>query len=90
MNAKLNKLGHLSIERKGKFKAQYCPYVNGEQAIACSDCCPRLIEYDSADLEGKKKTDQIYTCGGVPMDLTVDERQEFVHLTNKPSTERGG
>lgn len=74
MSAKLNKLGHLSIERKGKFKAQYCPDVNGEQAIPCSDDCPRFIEYESVSLEGTKKVDQVYTCGGVPMDLTVDER----------------
>lgn len=74
-NAKLNKLGNLSIERKGKFKAQYCPYANGEQAIPCSDCCPRLTEYESTDLEGKKVGAHVYTCGGVAMDLTVDERE---------------
>lgn len=72
MSAKLDKDGDLSIERKGKFKEQFCQ--NLEKAIRCGDCCPRLTEYESTDLDGKKVGTHIYTCGSVSMDLTVDER----------------
>lgn len=45
MKGKINKSGNLEIERAGKMRAQYCPYVS-EKAIyiTCGDWCPAFEE----------------------------------------------
>lgn len=42
MKGKINAAGHLSIERRGRFKSQFCRHSLGESY--CGDWCPLFIE----------------------------------------------
>ena len=44
MKIELSSNGHLSLDRKGKLKTQYCPFFTGDYKEACGDWCPLFGE----------------------------------------------
>lgn len=72
MKGKIDKSGILYIERKGKYKKQFCPYqqtdLNGDDT-ACGGWCPMFGEpkkYDSYRKSGTK----LHICSSI---LLFDE-----------------
>jgi hypothetical protein len=46
MKIRINKYGHLEIERAGKFKSQHCPFIADitKYDSVCGDWCPLFKE----------------------------------------------
>ena len=44
MKIKINKTGSLEIERAGRGKKQYCPFVGEDRINNCGDWCPLFGE----------------------------------------------
>lgn len=47
MKAKINELGHLKVERLGKFNVQNCPF-NNFRDFYCGEDCPLFEEIECA------------------------------------------
>lgn len=77
MKIKIDKNGLLSIERRGKFKSQYCPYSSPDshgELINCGDHCPQFSEPDPR-IEGETT---LYICDNkaIFFDEFIDERRQ--------------
>lgn len=64
MEAKLDKEGRLLLERKGKFKMQFCPLDSTSNPAPCGDWCSLFSE------EGFS----INVCNNRQFLLVIDER----------------
>lgn len=75
MKAKIDKNGHLYLERAGKMKKQFCKYTfkpDGKK-VACGDWCPQFGIWEN--MRGSKA---IGVCENhqIPVDEIIDERYD--------------
>jgi hypothetical protein len=72
LQGKIDKLGFFHLERKGMFRAQYCPVQDGKKiGIGCGEWCPLFGEPEVMD--GYYK---ITLCAHEPLFIKelIDER----------------
>lgn len=77
MKGKINAAGHLSIERRGKFKAQFCRHSENESY--CGDWCPLFVERVRKDMDWEKYLVVLHcSYSGVSHEIVEDLRKEEV------------
>jgi hypothetical protein len=72
MNGKIDKSGHLEINRASDWRMQYCPF---DDCTPCGDWCPHFGE---PDILYSEKYELLISCGGgriIEFDSFVDERR---------------
>lgn len=77
MKGKINAAGHLLIERRGRFKSQFCRHSFGESY--CGDWCPLFIERVRENMDWKKYLVVLYCSRSeVSHEIVEDLREEEV------------
>ncbi|MGA1846872.1 hypothetical protein [Deferribacter abyssi] len=76
MIAKIDEYGKLYLERAGKLKSQFCPFVSTPEnmTVECGDWCPFFEEPIKVP---DNKVTAIFTCKRtIYVNKLIDERQE--------------